>query len=156
MSINTYQKAKELISSEGALADFVGGCSEELIRLAERKLNLSFSPIYKNYLRSFGAGNFGSQEVYGIIDKNFVNSSVPDAIWFTLSEREEIDLPDTLLVIYDTGSDELYCLDFNQIEASGEPKVVSFIPGVNIGDQTYEVIADDFGDYLLDLVEREL
>lgn len=111
---------------------------------------------YLDYLQTFSAGNFGAQEIYGIISADFENSSVPDAIWYTLSERKEINLPSNLLVIYDTGSDELFCLDFNQLDYKGEPKVVSYVPGVELENQTYEIIANDFGDFLLDLVKQEI
>lgn len=156
MSVETYQKAKEIIMNEEEIADFVGERTDELISLAEEKLGLKFAGLYLDYLKTFGAGNFGAQEIYGIIDADFENSSVPDAIWYTLTERKEIRLPDNLLVIYDTGSDELFCLDFNQRDDNGEPKVVSLVPGVDLESQTYEIIANDFGDFLLDLVKQEV
>ncbi|PAD45917.1 SMI1/KNR4 family protein [Shouchella clausii] len=156
MSVETYQKAKEIIMNEEEIADFVGERTDELINLAEEKLGLKFTGLYLDYLKTFGAGNFGAQEIYGIIDADFENSSVPDAIWYTLTERKEIRLPDNLLVIYDTGSDELFCLDFNQRDDNGEPKVVSLVPGVDLESQTYEIIANDFGDFLLDLVKQEV
>lgn len=93
---------------------------------------------------------------YGIINADFENSSVPDAIWYTLTERREINLPDNLLVIYDTGSDEIFCLDYSHLDDNGEPKVVSFLPGVDLESQTYEIIANDFGDFLLDVVKQEV
>ena len=156
MSIENYQKAKEIIFDEADIADFVGGCNEELINLAGGKLGLNFTGLYFDYLKTFGAGNFGAQEIYGIIGSDFENSSVPDAIWFTLTERREINLPNNLLVIYDTGSDEIFCLDYNQLDDNGEPRVVSFVPGVDLESQTYEIIANDFGDFLLDLVQLEV
>ncbi|MBO2946235.1 SMI1/KNR4 family protein [Paenibacillus sp. F411] len=156
MSVENYQKAKEIILSEEEIADFVGGHTDELISLAEEKLGLKFTGLYLDYLKAFGAGNFGAQEIYGIINADFENSSVPDAIWYTLTERREINLPNNLLVIYDTGSDEIFCLDFNQLDDNGEPKVVSFVPGVDLESQTYEIIANDFGDFLLDLVKLEV
>lgn len=156
MSVETYQKAKEIIMNEEEIADFVGDRTDELISLAEEKLGLKFTGLYLDYLKTFGAGNFGAQEIYGIIDADFENSSVPDAVWYTLTERKEIRLPDNLLVIYDTGSDELFCLDFNQRDDNGEPKVVSLVPGVDLESQTYELIANDFGDFLLDLVKQEV
>ena len=115
MSLETYQKAKEIILNEDEFADFVGGHTDDLISLAEEKLGLKFTGLYLDYLKTFGAGNFGAQEIYGIINADFENSSVPDAIWYTLTERKEINLPNNLLVIYDTGSDELFCLDYNQM-----------------------------------------
>ncbi len=155
MSIETYQKAKQIIHDNEDLADFIGERSNELIKFAEEKLGVKFTGLYLDYLQTFGVGNFGAQEIYGIINDNFEKSSVPDAIWYTLTERKEINLPNNLLVIYDTGSDELFCLDFNQLD-EGEPKVISFVPGIDLESQSYEVIANDFGDFLLDLVMQEV
>jgi len=156
MSVKNYQKAKETILNEEEIADFVGGRADELISLAEEELGLKFTGLYLDYLKTFGAGNFGAQEIYGIIDENFESSSVPDAIWYTLTERKKINLPDNLLAIYDTGSDEIYCLDYSNLDNNGEPKVVAFVPGVDLESQTYEIIANDFGDFLLDLSREEV
>lgn len=156
MNVESYQKAKEIILTNEDRADFVGGCSDELIKLAEEKLNLKFTGLYLDFLQTFGAGNFGSQEIYGIIHADFENSSVPDAIWYSLTERNKTNLPQNLVVIYDTGSDELICLDFDNRNDHGEPKIVTFAPGFKLGNQTYELIADDFGDFLLDLVNQEI
>jgi hypothetical protein len=156
MSLVTYQKAKQVIQTNEDIADFIGGRTNELIKLAEEKLDITFTGLYLNYLQTFGAGNFGAQEIYGIINDDFENSSVPDAIWYTLSERKAINLPNNLLIIYDTGSDELFCLDFNQLDEKKEPKVVSFVPGIELTKQRYEIIANDFGDFLLDLVLQEV
>jgi len=156
MSVETYQKAKQIIQTNEDLADFIGGRKNELIKLAEEKLGVKFTGFYLDFLQTFGAGNFGAQEIYGIINDNFENSSVPDAIWYTLTERKEINLPNNLLVIYHTGSDELFCLDFNQLDEKGEPKVVSFVPGIELERQRYKIIANDFGDFLLDLVLKEV
>jgi len=156
LSIENYEKAKQLIYQNEKIADFVGGRNNHLIFMAEKKLGLTFSNLYRDFLLSFGAGNFGSQEIYGIIKEDFENSSVPDAIWYTLTERKESDLPMHLLVIYDTGGDELFCLDFNHVGNNKEPKMVSFIPGISLENQQYKIIANDFGDFLLDLVQQEI
>ncbi|UOQ94879.1 SMI1/KNR4 family protein [Halobacillus shinanisalinarum] len=156
MSIETYQKAKEIILSNEDMADFVGGRTNGLIKMAEGKLGLKFTGLYLDFLKTLGAGNFGAQEIYGILKDDFENSSVPDAIWFTLTERKETGLPNDLLVIYDTGGDELFCLDFNKLDENGEPKVVSYVPGMKLDDQVYQVIAHDFGEFLLGLVRQEL
>jgi antitoxin YobK len=108
-----------------------------------------------DFLKTFGAGNFGSQEIYGIVHDDFENSSVPDAIWCTLTERKEIDLPHHLLIIYHTGFEEFFCLDFSQQDTYGEPPVVAFVPGVDNDKQQYEVIAKDLGDFLLYLINLE-
>lgn len=156
MSIESYSQAKQLILNHKDRGFFAGPRPEGLIEAAEHKLGLKFTGTYLDFLRSFGAGNFGSDEVYGIIDGDFEDSCVPDAIWFTLNKRKEIDFPQNLLVIYDTGSDELFCLDFNRRSTASEPIVVAFVPGLDHDMQTNEVIANDFGDFLLEMVKSQL
>lgn len=156
MSIQDYNKAVQLIQENMNLADFVCSSSEKLIKRAEKKLNLLFSQQYKSFLLRYGAGNFGSEEIYGIIKADFDNSGVPDAIWFTLKQRREINLPNNLLIIYHTGGEEMFCLDFNKKSETLEPVVVSYLIGVEQNLQKYEVIASDFGEFLFQRVRIEL
>ena len=156
MSKENYKKAVGLMKQNKDKCHFVGARPNSLIEIAERKLNLHFIGLYKDFLQNFGAGNFSSQEIYGIIDEDFENSSVPDAIWYTITEREEINLPIRLLVIYDTGIGELYCVDFNTVSQFEEPTIISYIPGIDNDMQKYEVVSNDFGDFLYELVKGEL
>lgn len=156
MSLDSYNKALELMHGEKNMCHFAGVRTEKLICIAEEVIGYKFPQIYRHFLKEFGAGNFGSQEVYGVIDEDFENSSVPDAIWYTLMEREEIKLPPNLLVIYDSGGEELCCLDFSNLNEMREPRVVSFILGQPLTAQKFEIIADDFGDFLLDLITKEI
>lgn len=156
MSKENYKEALNVIESNRVNGFFAGEKSKELVELAEKTLEIKFSPMYVDFLMNFGAGNFGSEEIYGIIDDDFENSTVPDAIWYTLTERQESNLPLHLLVIYHTGGDEIFCLDFSKLDVNGEPSVVAFVPGVDLEFQTYEVIANDFGDFLLQLVTQEI
>ena len=119
-------------------------------------MGLSFSTTYRKFLLKYGALIFGAEEIYGIVRENFDSSRIPDAIWYTLVERKEVELPNNLLVIYDTGREELFCLDFNKASAENEPTVVVFVPGVDLVHQNYEVIASDFGEFLLQRVKIEL
>lgn len=64
-------------------------------------------------------------------------------------------MPKNLVVIYETGSDEIFCLDFSNLNKEGEPVIVAYIPGEDNINQRYEKIADDFGDFLLELVTAE-
>lgn len=155
MSWDTYQQAIHLMKQSEEECDFVGERTDELINKAENVLGFGFSKIYRDFVKKLGAGNFGSQEVYGVIDDDFENSSVPDAIWFTLTEREDSNLPNHLLVIYDTGMGELFCLNFKKVNEMGEPNVITYIPGNDLDKQDLTVIANDFGDFLLDLVKEE-
>ncbi len=156
MSIQDYNIAVDLLQQNQNLSDFVGECSEYIVKKAEEKLSIEFPQSYRSFLRNFGAGNFGTEEIYGVVKEDFENSGIPDAIWFTLKQRKEINLPSNLLIIYHTGGEEMFCLDINKIGRYGEPVVVSFIIGVDLEFQKYEVIANDFGEFFLQRVKSEL
>lgn len=152
MSYIDYEKALKIMSENKEKCDFFGKCPENLIEKAENVLEIKFSTIYRNFLMDFGAGNYGSEEIYGIIGDNFIDSSILNGIWYTLIERKQVNLPKNLVVIYDTCGDELFCLDFNKLNNENEPEVVVYIPGEKNENQLYEKIANDFGEFLLGLV----
>lgn len=154
MSYTDYKNALELINKNKKLVCKSNGCSNKTIEKAERKLKLKFSSMYKEFLQEFGALSFGSEEIYGIVSDDIDLNGVPNGIWYTLTERKEVNMPEWLLVIYDTGSEELFCLDFNS--GKNEPKVVVYVPGIDNEYQTYEEIANDFGEFLLERITFEL
>ncbi|WP_177177187.1 hypothetical protein [Bacillus sp. MUM 116] len=47
-------------------------------------------------------------------------------------------------------------MDFNNLNDEKEPAVVSVYLGVDWGEQPFEVIADDCGDFLLEIVQDEI
>ncbi len=51
---------------------------------------------------------------------------------------------------------ELYCLDFNKLNRENEPAVVSINFGMEFSEQSIELIADDFGDFFLEIIQEEL
>lgn len=154
MSYKDYKKALELINKNKKLVCKSDRCSNKTIEKAESKLNIKFSRMYKEFLQEFGALSFGAEEIYGIVSDDIDLSGVPNGIWYTLTERKEINMPEWLLVIYDTVSEELFCLDFNS--SNNEPKVVVFVPGIDNEYQTYEEVASDFGEFLLQRITFEL
>ncbi len=156
MSIQDYNNAIDLIRQNQDLSDFVGKCSEQIVKKAEETLNVVFPQSYRNFLMNFGAGNFGAEEIYGVIKDDFENSGIPDAIWFTLKQRIKSKLPPNMIVIYHTGGEEMYCLDINKTGKLGEPPVVSYAIGVDLEFQKYEIIANDFGEFLLERIKSEL
>lgn len=156
MSIQDYKTAVELIEQHFDLGDFVQNITEELVKQAEEKLGLSFPTLYKNFLLNYGAGNFGSEEIYGILKDDFEHSGIPDAVWFTLKQRKEINLPHNLIIIYHTGGEEMFCLDVSKITESNESPIVTYAIGIDPEYQTYEIVAKDFGEFLLQRVLSEL
>jgi hypothetical protein len=144
-----YDAALEIVRSRPDLASFVGPRDPSLVDAAEQALGLRFPPTYRRFLEDLGAGNFGSFEVFGVIDDDFEESMVPDAIWYTLTERET-ELPENLVIVGEVGDGSLSALRIDG--GGGEAPVVLHEPGAE--DAPQEVAYEDFGAFFRDGVER--
>lgn len=147
------EQALSLIGEHGAEASFVGPRTELMARTAEKALGFKLPPTYRRFIRELGAGSFGGAEIYGVIDADFETSSAPDAVWATLRAREENALPADL-VILGHGDDEITCL---RVRPRGEegPVLLLYV-GEDPERVGTQIIAPDFGEYLLTRVEEEL
>lgn len=152
--MTNYEKAKSLILENIDMMDCFGNCPNDIIDLAEKELGIKYPRDYRDFIRNFGAGNFGSSEIYGVFREDFLNSGVPDSVWITLLERKDSNLPKYLIIIYALGNEELFCFDYHNLNLNGEPKIVSFVPNKN--SSFHEIVYDSFGDFLLDIVTTEL
>jgi len=142
MSLRDLELAFELIDDHGG-GDFEGEKDSSLIGDAEKALNLVFPPTYKKFLTRLGCGDIEGMEFYGLIDNDFNNSSIPDAIWLTLEERKS-GLPKHLVLVNAIGDGGYYALDTGQTNEDGECPVVAY----ELNGQA-EKVADDFGSFLL-------
>jgi len=141
------------------MCDFVGPRDEETIRAGERALGLRFPPTYRRFIGEYGCGNFGSEEIYGIIHQDFEHSGVPDAIWQTLRLRARMAVASHHVVVNKLGNGELACLDLSATgdDPSAEPPVIAGWPGeLAEAGRRVEVLAPDFGAFLLDLVRQRI
>jgi hypothetical protein len=134
------------------LCTFYGSQSEEVIASGERALGLKFPAIYRQFLSEYGAGTFRSTEIYGLIGNEAESSVAPDAVRLTLTTRSDVEIPSNYIIIYSVGDGEVFCLDVKDNDAP----VVTFTPGLSVEEQEAEVVADDFGDFLLDRVQRQI
>ena len=50
---------------------------------------------------------------------------------------------------------ELYCLNFKDLNENNEPKITSYYPGFDNERQSYDILYDSFGSFLLDMVKEE-
>lgn len=154
MSLQDFDDAVAIIESHNTKGFFVGPRPEDLIQAAEGALGLKFPAIYRKFLARYGAGNFGGVEFYGVTNANFQSASVPNGIWLTLRIRSKASLPLNLVIIGDTGDGDYYCLESKGPEE--EAPVIVYQPGYSPQEQRREVIAQDFGKFLLDKVKAEL
>lgn len=157
MSWINYKKAIRLLEENKDECYFVGKQSDLVLLKAEKMFGQKFSKMYEHFIRNYGAGYFGSVEVYGVkgIGK-IISTNVTDAIKYTLINRSENHLPDRYLILYDKGDKEIICLDFDRLNHNKEPAVVTIYLDIDFSKQPFEFIAEDFGDYLLEHVEAEI
>lgn len=154
MGHREYEKAIELINKHSDLLVSYGKVDINIINKAKKKLNVNLPADYIDFLSRYGAINFGSEEIYGIISTEFYNSSIPDAIWYTLKEREESSIPKNFIIIYESGYGELFCISTDYIDI--DPPIKSFIPGLELFEQPFEIISESFGSFLLEKIESEI
>ena len=155
MSWNNLNDALRLIEANPSRGHFAGPKSSELVEKAEVALGLRFPRSYRDFVTKLGCGSIGGYEVYGITTDNFERASVPNGIWLTLEERESSGLPDHLIIVYGLGDGTYYALDTSQTDENGECPIVAWPVG-GTSDTTLEIIADDFGAFILSIVRRAL
>jgi hypothetical protein len=108
--MNTFDDAEKAIRMHPERCKAGRGATDALIDQAESFLSVQFPEEYREFLRRFGTLEVGFVECYGIVGNDFINSSAPDAIWYTSKERANA-LPHHLAVLCDIDGDELYCVD---------------------------------------------
>ena len=149
MSIEKYQQARQLIEDAGG-GDFEGPKPEALVARAETALGLTFPPSYRRFLLEMGCGDINGLEIYGLINDKFENSTVPNGIWLTLNERRGIGLHPSYVLIGEGGEGTLYALDTRQAGKGGEALVLR----LSVDGKQIERVAESFGDYFLEAVQR--
>lgn len=97
-------------------------------------------------------GDIAGEEFYGVIGSDFVDSSIPNGIWATLTERNT-GLPPALVVVGATGDGALFVLDTACRVASGECPVGIWRTGQRDSDEL-EHVADDFGEFFKRRIEQ--
>jgi hypothetical protein len=155
MSTAELEEAFDLLAKQHGNATFAGRRLPQLISSAEEALGLKFPPTYRRFLLELGAGSFGGEEFYGVVNENFEDSAVPDGIWLTLDERAKSGLPPNLLIVSETGDGAWFALDTAQKDDDQESPVVIYF-GPDAESPPSQVVARDFGEFFLDRVRKAL
>lgn len=152
MSIN---KALEIIEANQEEADFIGEIDEQTIIDAENKLRVKFPKSYREFLKKYGLGDIFGQEIYGL---GTGETGIPNMIWITKELREKENLPNNLICFYFADDGEYFCLDCSKVRSNNDDDapVVSYISGLPIKEQSFEMIAENFGDFLSELLINSL
>lgn len=151
--MNELEQAFKLIKASTD-ADFHGPQTESLIAKAETALGLHFPPTYRRFVKTFGCGLIPGCEIFGLVNDDFENSGIPDAIWLTLDERRTANAPQSLIFVSDTGDGGYYAIDVSLKTPDGESPVVEWWPGAEGVVGNGRIIASDFGAFLLQQVQE--
>ena len=161
-AIENSKNAFGLFQKYSEYVDCIGNVREEIIRDAEQALAIKFPPSYYLFLLKYGCCGFFASEFYGIMDADFINSSAPDAIWYTLTERKQFQLPHKYIIVGDPGYGPLDAIDTSKPDENGECPVMM----IDINDEDpvtkekewYEMeqLAPDFGTYLYNQSKQAL
>lgn len=134
-------------------ADFAGPQQIASIEEAERRLGLRFPDSYRRFLTESGAGNLGSDDIYGVFDSHSDTSGIPDVVWATLDGRETLGLPDAAVLIGYDGGEGKIVLDLGRRQPDGSVPVVWWHPGTPLSDAP--AMAADFSKYLFEIVIQQ-
>ncbi len=148
MGVRQLREAFRLIEENHG--DFSGPKESSLVDRAEKVLGMKFPPTYRQFLETYGCGDIGGFEVYGIIGNDFDSSGIPDAIWLTMQLRKT-GLPEHYIVISDEGDGAICVLDSNAANDDGEFPVLRYEL-----DGTVSLLGEDFGTFLVSEIESVL
>src|SRR5690348_4829522 len=139
------QQLQALIRSRGDIVNFGNpneAPGEEWIAKAERTLRRPLPDSYKWFLRTYGGGEVGSEEIYSIYGMDFATVNGGDIVFQHLKDvRNGMD--DSRLVISRGDFAETYFFDTTRSSADGEYPIVLTIPTGACSDY-----ATDFYEFL--------
>jgi antitoxin YobK len=146
----TSEEIKKLLADYPDEVDVTGSVDNSCISSAEEYLGIKFPPSYREFLREFGTLGMPN-EIYGITGTDFKTSGIPNGIWYTATQREDIGLPHNLLLVREDDGVSAYCIDTSEIDQSGEsPIVVWDIPSSSVVMKK----GRSFSDFLLNCIEE--
>ena len=94
-------------------------------------------------------------EIYGIDPEDDSGILEGNSVAYALNDREEYNLPKEWIPIYDFGDGNMAYLDYSSLNMEKEPSVImAFYNGDKY--EINEPLAEDLGDFLLQLVQEQL
>lgn len=142
------ESAIQIIENNLDNSDFFGPIDSDLIKIAEKMIDVEFPLSYIRFLEKFGAGDIAGIEIYGIIrDPRIDKQMVPNGIWLTAQLRKDSSLPKELIVVSETGYGPYYVIDTSQKNINGEAPVLIWGFGKEM-----EKVSDSFGEFLFELL----
>lgn len=132
-----------------------GGVSEETIKKAEEIMGINFSKQCKVFYKDYGYLSFCGNEIFGIDPDDDSGVLEGNSVAYALNDRKENNLPLEWLPIYDCQDGCMVYLDYSVLNEDDEPRVIiAYYNGE--GYEIEDIIAEDFGEFVMQLIEDEL
>jgi len=132
-----------------------GGKSKEDIQKSEALLEIEFSKQIVEFYEKYGYLSFYGNEIFGIDPDDNSGILEGNSVAFALNDRKEYNLPKEWLPIYNFQDGNMAYLDYSSLNNDKEPKVIM----AHYNGEGYEIsknLAEDFGEFLLELVSMQL
>lgn len=154
MSYFDFEKAMSL-ASKCKFYTTTGGKTNDEISKAEKLLNLSFSKQCNEFYKKYGYLSFFGNEIFGIDPDDDSGILEGNSVAYALNDREKYNLPVHWLPIYNYEDGNMAYLDYSSLNEEKEPSVImAFYNGAKY--VKVEIVAEDFGSFVLQLVEDQL
>ena len=154
MSYQNFLRALEL-AKQCKFYTIKGERTNEVVAKAEELFGIKFSKQNFEFFKRLGYLSFFGNEFYGICKDDFSGEHAGCAIEATLQDRKNYKLPFAWLTLYFFDDGYYGYLDYSQLNEDCEPPVIMAI--FNGKEHVVvEKIAEDLGDFLLKLVEKQL
>ncbi|MGF7143237.1 hypothetical protein HNQ56_001660 [Anaerotaenia torta] len=115
---------------------------------------MKFSKQSKEFYEEYGYLSFFGNEIFGI-DPDDLDMLEGNSVAYAINDREEYNLPNDWIPIYDFEDGNMAYLDYSSSNSEKEPRVImTFYNGEEY--ELAEVLSEDFGDFILELVEEQL
>lgn len=154
MSYQNYKEAMEL-APKCQFYTTAGGRSIAEISKSEELLEVRFSKQCREFYEKYGYLSFYGNEIFGI-DPNADSGILEgNSVACALHDRAEYGLPKEWIPIYNFDDGYMAYLDYSSLNEEGEPCVI--VAGYDGSEyQVEETIAEDFGEFVLELVKEQI
>lgn len=153
MSYSNYEEAMRL-ASKCKFYITAGGKSQEEIQKAEKLLGVKFSRQCRDFYEKYGYLSFFGNEIFGIDPNDDSGELEGNSVAYALNDRVECGLPAPWIPIYNFDDGVMAYLDYSLLNKDGEPCViVAKFDGMEY--HVEETIAEDFGNFVLQLIKEQ-
>ena len=154
MSYQNFETAMQL-APKCKFYTTAGGKNKEDILKSEKLLGIRFSKQCLEFYQKYGYLSFFGNEIFGIDPEDDSGILEGNSVAYALNDRKEYDLPLDWLPVYNYEDGNMAYLDFSNKNEDEEPRVIMGIYTGN-GYEITKTIAEDFGQFLLQLVNQQL